>query len=679
MSTSLDQSYLERFLRLRLPPSLLIIAALCGCRGERSSSHDHFPQTPESTSVIASTDAPSAEATEPAAPPRPETAAEAEATSADTSVNIRLATWDATQEDVPTLECEGGCTDLKFFDSGKQIALSDGDGYVHVWSLQPSERTIKLKGWVSHAGLEGPVIGGRIYGLWCVALSPDGSMIAAGGSANLVKLWSLPGGDVIMASDGKNEDGAGPVERHTRNIWAVAFSHDGAKLAAGGEDRAIRVWDVGKPIEPLILRGHEGGVSCVGFSLDDKWIASGGGWDDGTVRLWDPTTGELLLTYRGHKTSVKDLAVSPDGNHIASADWDGVIRIWHALTGQEVATLRGHEDGLHALVYSPDGRRIASGDEAGVLRIWDASKGEQLLAIGTHNRGISSLAFSSDGAWIATGTSDGPVKLWEVPDRPDLVEKYRLIHERHRLAIATKQLDKAAFAGDVQKVASAIRDGADANGRDSYGLTPLFRAAGQGHVEVVRMLLENGADVSAGTQSGNTPLHEACRRGRRQVVSLLIEKGADFQCRDKKRESPLMKAAANGHLDICQRLVRLGADTAAKDAIGKNTLIHAVQSGNLGLVRLLVSNGSELDAVDQHGMAPLMYAARGDALNPDGAFLAIVKFLVERGASTTAVDEAGLNPLGHARQGDEFAGNRYTNQEVIEFLRSLAGSAEANE
>jgi WD40 repeat protein len=109
----------------------------------------------------------------------------------------------------------------------------------------------------------------------------------------------------------------------------VAFSSDGRRLATGGEENMVKIWDVetGQELQPP-LRGHRGEVYTLAFSPDDdgRWIASAG--EDSTVKIWNSHTGKVRHTFRGHLGLVCSVAFSPDGRLLVSGSRDKTVKVW---------------------------------------------------------------------------------------------------------------------------------------------------------------------------------------------------------------------------------------------------------------------------------------------------------------------------------------------------------------
>ncbi|OOK64160.1 WD40-like Beta Propeller Repeat family protein [Mycobacterium kansasii] len=135
----------------------------------------------------------------------------------------------------------------------------------------------------------------------------------------------------------------------------VAFSPDNSRIACGGNNGTIQIWDlntgrtVGKP-----LAGHQGPVIALAFSPDGRRIISGSA--DQTVRVWDAATGQPI----GQQTtggSVLSVAFSPDGTRIASANSDGTIQLWDADATHAVGpAMTGHAGNVYSVAFSPTAR-----------------------------------------------------------------------------------------------------------------------------------------------------------------------------------------------------------------------------------------------------------------------------------------------------------------------------------
>ena len=141
---------------------------------------------------------------------------------------------------------------------------------------------------------------------------------------------------------------------HKGTVWTLAFSPDGTRMATGGWDGAVKVWDVATGLELHSFTGHAKMVFSVAFSQDGRRLASA--CRDDAVVLWDTATWHQIRTFLGHKGDVLGVSFSPDGRLLASAGYDRIAKVWDTTTGQETLTLRGHTEAVASVSFSPDGR-----------------------------------------------------------------------------------------------------------------------------------------------------------------------------------------------------------------------------------------------------------------------------------------------------------------------------------
>jgi WD40 repeat protein len=82
------------------------------------------------------------------------------------------------------------------------------------------------------------------------------------------------------------------------------------------------------------FKGHSNEVLSVAFSPDGKRLATGG--REQTVKLWDAATGQELLTLKGYLEFVSSVAFSPDGKRLVAGSNEPTVRLLDAATEQEV-------------------------------------------------------------------------------------------------------------------------------------------------------------------------------------------------------------------------------------------------------------------------------------------------------------------------------------------------------
>src|SRR5262249_11823657 len=118
---------------------------------------------------------------------------------------------------------------------------------------------------------------------------------------------------------------------HSQWVDAVAFAPDGRRLATGGDDGAVVLWEVGRGAERELPSDPARAVLCLAFAPDGATLAAG--HRDATVGLWDGATGEQRAVLRGHSEQVQCLAFSPDGRLLATGRGDRVLRPWGVASG----------------------------------------------------------------------------------------------------------------------------------------------------------------------------------------------------------------------------------------------------------------------------------------------------------------------------------------------------------
>jgi WD40 repeat protein len=107
----------------------------------------------------------------------------------------------------------------------------------------------------------------------------------------------------------------------------VIMSADGTRLVYGfgdGEWRRLAVFDATTGKRAAVWDGHRDDLWAIAFSPDGTRLASG--IADWTARLWDAASGALLATCRGHTSKVLSAAFRPDGTRLVSASADGTVR-----------------------------------------------------------------------------------------------------------------------------------------------------------------------------------------------------------------------------------------------------------------------------------------------------------------------------------------------------------------
>src|SRR5262249_41472914 len=142
--------------------------------------------------------------------------------------------------------------------------------------------------------------------------------------------WLVMSGSALSAERPKLR---ATLKGHTDCVSSVTFSSDGQALASAGNDKTIKIWDVGTGIATASTGRTN--VQTVAFLPDTKTVVSCG--YPGTVKWWSLARRTIKLvdvnyliniaTFQPKSEFVGLSALSPDGKTIAHAE--NGINVWH--------------------------------------------------------------------------------------------------------------------------------------------------------------------------------------------------------------------------------------------------------------------------------------------------------------------------------------------------------------
>jgi ankyrin repeat protein len=238
------------------------------------------------------------------------------------------------------------------------------------------------------------------------------------------------------------------------------------------------------------------------------------------------------------------------------------------------------------------------------------------------------------------------------------------------------KLALAAVEGNEKLVQELLKQGADPNIPDHYGITPLgYTLAGP---YISHAVAENLQDEAKETRTGrmhflsvlsrkepsfakyamtqlvfgqtddssallefNTSVETAERTHR--ILERLLNAGADPNQTDAAGYGPLHVAAGTGDSTSVTMLLENHSTVNLQSVIGNSPLFTAVYMNRLRVVDLLLRAGADPNLVGNTLWSPLHKAAQ------NGEF-AIVQVLIQHGAYVSARDNAGFTPLHTAAE-----------------------------
>lgn len=333
-----------------------------------------------------------------------------------------------------------GITSMAISDDGTLLAAAAEQGLTLVWSISNPRRPQRV------AVLPNPTTDPST-GLPAVAFSPDADLLAQTVQHGTTQLWSM-------------SNPRSPVKQATipAGYRAIAFSPNGTLLSAVG-GTSIGLWKVADPTRPVsantdtLTDGAPDDMTSVAFSPDGAWLAYGGtdvGGPQSALCLVDLSPANLDASGGPDSdctpTGFDTYTMAYTGSAILTGGADGDVRLWHQPLPQAGGMDIG---GSFSWGISPDGRLIAaplsspgSVFPSSSVGIWENSGLPGLVREATITLPAQAQVIQFiRPAGLVTVAGDGTVQLWNLSD------------PRHPDKAAS--LGKVAFAGSGKIIISS--------------------------------------------------------------------------------------------------------------------------------------------------------------------------------------------------------------------------------
>ena len=268
----------------------------------------------------------------------------------------KLYTWNAKYSQVSFIsdleDYYNYYSSLSFNNDGKLLICSSNDGNIFIKNIEKSKNIKTFRN----------LSNGRICVINPLNLNPN---IFSFGSKDLI----------IKTIDLRSK--FNPILKyigHNKEICGMKWSLDDKKLASGGDDNKLFIWDIRKEELEKKLNSHTSAIKALDWStFKFGYLLSGGGTQDMTLKLWN-INNMTLVDSINTSSQICNIVFSKISHEFITTHGfkNNYIHIWDSNKMDVKATLKGHKQRVIYMALGPDSRKIVTGAGDETVRFWDA-------------------------------------------------------------------------------------------------------------------------------------------------------------------------------------------------------------------------------------------------------------------------------------------------------------------
>ncbi|ODV79664.1 putative histone transcription regulator [Suhomyces tanzawaensis NRRL Y-17324] len=256
------------------------------------------------------------------------------------------------------------------------------------------------------------------------------------------------------------------TENKKIECYSVTINADGTRLASGGLDGNVKIWDTNTILQFGALSKEQGQPSPKKKKTDPTI-------ED--INLPDVSLRRPLCSMSRHNGVVTSVKFSPDGRFLASGSDDKICLIWEKeeeLLGQkqfgeaeadlEHWTVRkrlvAHDNDIQDICWSPDGLLLVTVGLDRLIIIWNGLTFERIKRYDIHQSMVKGIVFDPANKFFATASDDRTVRIFRYYKKLNETTSYEfqmehIVVEPFRKSPLTSYFRRMSWSPDGQHIA----------------------------------------------------------------------------------------------------------------------------------------------------------------------------------------------------------------------------------
>ena len=269
---------------------------------------------------------------------------------------------------------------------------NDADIYAGLYNVALQYGNINYRSYKGHKGE-----------IRSIAFIPGKNEFFTSGNDGQILKWSLDNKDKTLQVIYSGND----------IVDVLAVSPDASWLACGGSSSSIRMIPLKGNNIGYEMNGHKGGIKSLIFSYDGKYLYSAA--LDGKVLKWDIAARTSINVATG-SLEITSIDISSKGNYLAGISADGNVVVWDPDHNSDNFRIETAGKNIKTVRFNPENNLLAVGDADGTVELWDISLHKKLSEVKAHDGQVNDIQFNTILKQMATAGNDKKLKIYNLKD-----------------------------------------------------------------------------------------------------------------------------------------------------------------------------------------------------------------------------------------------------------------------